>query len=42
MVSLAFLHHAAGRAGIDPDPHFREVAGLARAETEGFMRGFLE
>ncbi len=42
MVSLAFLHHAARRAGIDPDPHFREVGGLARPETEEFMRGFLE
>jgi hypothetical protein len=42
MVSLAFLHHAARRVGIDPDPHFREVAGLARPETERFMRGFLE
>jgi hypothetical protein len=42
MVSLAFLHHAARRAGIDPDPLFREVAALARPETERFMRGFLE
>ena len=42
MVSLAFLHHAARQAGIDPDPHFREVAALARPETERFMRGFLE
>ena len=42
MVSLAFLHHAARRAGIDPDPFFREVAALARPETEGVMRGFLE
>jgi hypothetical protein len=42
MVSLAFLHHAARQAGIDPDPFFREVAALARPETERFMRGFLE
>jgi hypothetical protein len=42
IVSLAFLHHAARRAGIDPDPFFREVAGLARAETEEFIRSFLE
>ena len=42
IVSLAFLHHGARRAGIDPDPFFREVAGLARPETEDFIRGFLE
>jgi hypothetical protein len=42
MVSLAFLHHAARRAGIDPVPFFREVAGLARPETDEFMRSFLE
>jgi hypothetical protein len=42
VVSLVFLHHAARRAGIDPDPHFREVTALARPETERFMRGFLE
>ncbi len=42
IVSLAFLHHAARRAGIDPDPFFREVAGLARSETKEFMRSFLE
>ncbi len=42
IVSLAFLHHAARRAGIDPDPFFREVAGLARPETEDFIRSFLE
>jgi hypothetical protein len=42
IVSLAFLHHAARRAGIDPEPFFREVASLARPETERFIRGFLE
>ncbi len=42
IVSLAFLHHAARRAGIDPDPVFREVAGLARPETGEFIRSFLE
>ena len=42
MVSLAFLHHAARRAGVDPDPSFRGVAALARPETEEFMGGFLE
>ncbi len=42
VVSLAFVHHAARRAGVDPDPFFREVAALARPETEEFMRGFLE
>ncbi len=42
MVSLAFLHHAARRAGIDPAPFFLEVAWPAGPETEGFMRGFLK
>lgn len=42
IVSLAFLHHAARRAGIDPDPFFREVAALARPETGEFIRGFLK
>ncbi len=42
IVSLAFLHHAARRAGIDPDPFFREVAALARPETEEFISSFLE
>ena len=41
VVSLAFLHQAARRAGIDPEPFFLEVAGLARPETGGFMRRFL-
>ena len=42
LVSLAFLHHAATRAGIDPEPAFLEVAGLARPETRQFMENFLE
>src|SRR5919199_3408317 len=42
IVSLAFLHHATRRAGIDPDPYFREVAALARPETGEFVRRFLE
>jgi hypothetical protein len=42
IVSLAFLHHAARRAGIDPEPFFQEAAALARPETERFIRGFLE
>ena len=42
IVSLAFLHHAARHAEIDPDPFFREVAGLARPETEEFISSFLE
>ncbi len=42
IVSLAFLHHAARRAGIDPDPFFLEAAGLARPETEEFISRFLE
>ena len=42
IVSLAFLHYAARRAGIDPEPIFGEVAGLARPETEEFISSFLE
>jgi hypothetical protein len=42
IVSLAFLHRAARRAGIDPEPSFRGVGGLARPETERFMETFLE
>ena len=42
LVSLAFLHHGARRAGIDPEPFFREVARLARPETGRFIMGFLE
>jgi hypothetical protein len=42
IVSLAFLHHAARRVGTDPNPFFLEVAGLARPETEEFIRSFLE
>ena len=42
IVSLAFLYHAATRAGIDPEPHFLEVASLARPETRQFIERFLE
>ena len=42
IVSLAFLHHAARRATIEPDPIFWAVAGLARPETEKFISRFLE
>jgi len=42
IVSLAFLHRAARRAGIDPDPFFREAARLARPETGHFIETFLE
>jgi hypothetical protein len=42
IVSLAFLHYAARRAGIDPDPFFREVAHLARPETEESVVSFPE
>src|SRR5918995_458762 len=42
IVSLAFLHHAATRAGIDPEPSFLEVAALAKPETGRFMESFLE
>ncbi|MEO6457850.1 MAG: hypothetical protein ABIO92_06200 [Chloroflexia bacterium] len=41
LVSLAFLHHAATEAGINPKPYFKEVADMARPETRGFIRGFL-
>jgi hypothetical protein len=42
IVSLAFLHRGARRAAIEPEPFFREVAGLARPETEEFISSFLE
>jgi hypothetical protein len=42
IVSLAFLHHAATQAGIDPAPHFREIADMARPETKAFINAFLE
>jgi hypothetical protein len=42
IVSLAFLHHAARRAAVDPDLLFREVAALARPETQEFISRFLE
>jgi hypothetical protein len=42
IVSLAFLHHAARLAGIDPEPPFLEVAGLARPESRQFIERFLE
>jgi hypothetical protein len=41
VVSLAFLHHAAMQAGIDPAPYFREIADMASPETGKFIRGFL-
>ena len=42
VVSLAFPYRAARRAGIDPEPFFAEVAGLAGPETGEFVRGFLK
>jgi hypothetical protein len=42
IASLAFLHHAATEAGIDPAPYFKDVADMARPETQKFIRGFLE
>ena len=42
IVSLAFLYQAATRAGINPEPPFLEVAGLAEAETGRFIERFLE
>jgi len=41
IISLAFLHYAATRAGIDPRPHFEAVAALARPETGSFLLNFL-
>ncbi len=37
IASLAFLHGAARRAGINPEPFFQEVSGPARPETEEFI-----
>jgi hypothetical protein len=42
IVSLAFLHYAARRAGIDPEAFFLEVAALAKPETEEFVVSFLK
>src|SRR6476659_4899457 len=41
-ISLSFLYLAAKRAGIDPVPHFQEIAGMARPETKQFILRFLE
>jgi hypothetical protein len=41
IISLAFLHLAARKAGIDPAPAFTEVAALARPETQAFLLDFL-
>src|ERR687893_199555 len=41
VVSLAFLHQAARRAGIDPEPFLLEVAGGARPQTRAVMRPLL-
>ena len=40
--SLDFPHHAARRVGIGPVPFFRDGVGLARPETEEFIRSLLE
>ena len=41
-VSLAFLYYAAKQAGIDPVPHFREIAETARSEAKELMLNFLK
>jgi hypothetical protein len=41
LTSLALLHQAATRAGIDPSPHFKQVADMARPETQARIRGLL-
>jgi hypothetical protein len=42
IVSLAFLHHAATRSGIDPEPAFLEVAALATPETRQIIENVLK
>lgn len=41
IISLAFLHQSARKAGIDPAPAFIEIAALARPETQDFLLDFL-
>ncbi len=41
LVSLAFLYHAAARAGIDPLPCFEDIATLAGEQTQEALRAFL-
>lgn len=42
IISLAFLHLAARKAGLDPAPAFNTVAALARPETRTFLLDFLK
>jgi hypothetical protein len=41
LISLAFLYHAAARAGIDPAPHFATIAATARPQSQEALRAFL-
>lgn len=41
IISLAFLHLAARRAGLDPAPAFTKIAALAQPETRNFLLDFL-
>ncbi|MEO6456986.1 MAG: hypothetical protein ABIO92_01735 [Chloroflexia bacterium] len=40
--SLAFLYHAAKQVGLDPVPHFIEIADMARPQTRQFILQFLD
>lgn len=42
IISLALLHQATRKAGLDPAPAFTEVAALARPETQDFLLDFLK
>jgi hypothetical protein len=41
LVSLAFLYHAASRAGIDPVPEFDRIAAIASPQVQEALRAFL-
>ena len=41
LISLAFLYHAATRAGIDPVAHFDTIAGAAGPQSQAALRAFL-
>jgi len=39
--AYAVLHHAARKAGINPKPHFKEIADMANPEARSSIRAFL-
>ena len=41
LISLAFLYHAATRAGINPAPHFEVIAAIAGSQGQTTLRAFL-